>query len=531
MASTVSKGNDRVRDRPRDPPYSCKHGLARMHDNGRTRPRATDAKASNTMQTCRVTYRSAAVVVLGLLWVVTAAFTCPEKCRCNSYKRVNCRGRWLEDVPANIPLDTTDLYLSSNSIQNLSDVDFANLTRLVVLGLSNNYIRVLPAGVFANLTSLEELSLSNNNISRLPAGVSSSHLTRLKRLDLSGNFIVDLSDGVFSNLTSLEWLSLSNNNISRLPAGVFSHLPRLKTLYLSNNHIVDLSDGVFSNLTSLVRLSLSNNNISRLPAGVFSHLTRLEWLYLDDNHIVDLSDGVFSNLTSLEWLSLSNNNISRLPAGVFSHLPRLKWLHLSYNHIVDLSDGVFLQMASLRQLYLDNNNISRLPADFSRLLFLQRLGIAGNPWRCDCSLQHVMSWVRTSRSDFITISGSPSCSSPPHMEGIELTDVTTDRVCNSRGDCTMENAEGTCVCNVVRTGQYCEEEVNVALRKNATQSPTDTVFHGAEKAVDGDYHECASIRWGELPPSWKVDLAGFYQVSRISVLSRAYRGKLLQQRR
>ncbi|XP_019639662.1 PREDICTED: uncharacterized protein LOC109481527 [Branchiostoma belcheri] len=563
---------------------------------------------------CRVTCRAAAVGVLGLLWVVTAVFTCPEKCTCNSVGSVDCNGRGLKDVPANIPLNTTKLVLRSNSIQNLSDADFSNLTSLEELYLDYNDIRVLPArvflhltrlkklylsdnhitdlpdGVFSHLTSLKRLYLRNNNISRLPAVVF-SHLTRLERLYLPDNHIADLPDGVFSNLNILEWLYLRNNNITSLPAGVFSHLtmldrldlgnndirvlpagvfsrlPRLTVLSLSDNHIADLRDGVFSNLTSLERLNLRNNNITSLPAGVFSHLTmldsldlgnndirvlpagvvlhltmldsldldgndirvlpagvfshltRLKALSLSDNHIADLPDGVFSNLTSLEVLYLHNNNISRLPAGVFSHLtrlwrlylsdnhiadlpdgvfshltrlmeldlsdnhitdlpdgvfshlPRLKVLYLSDNHIADLPDGVFSNLTRLYKLHLSNNNISSLPADIKHLSTLKTLAITGNPWRCDCSLQDIMTSQRVRHS----ISDNPTCSSPLHMKGDSLHGA--QKICSHRGVCTTGGTDGICACDVGWTGPYCGEglftSITVRVGRNENFNQND----------------------------------------------------------
>ncbi|KAI8506521.1 hypothetical protein Bbelb_159480 [Branchiostoma belcheri] len=68
-------------------------------------------------------------------------------------------------------------------------------------------------------------------------------------------------------------------------------------------------------------------------------------------------------------------------------------------------------------------------------------------------------------------------------------------------------------------------EVNVALGKNATQSSTNGSL-GAEKAVDGDDTECAETNI-EHQPWWKVDLAGFYRVSRITFLSRDVRVDLV----
>eukprot|EP00058_Branchiostoma_floridae_P003337 XP_002588825.1 hypothetical protein BRAFLDRAFT_89744 [Branchiostoma floridae] len=477
-------------------------------------------QSSSSMQRSRVTCRAAAVSVLGLLWVVmiTAAFTCPETCSCGSNEQVYCIRRGLTVVPANIPLGTTVLYLDFNNIQDLSDADFGYLTRLELLDLSYNHIADLPDGVFSNLTSLVELLLHNNNISSLPTGVF-SHLTSLRYLWLSDNHIADLPDGVFSHLTSLEQLFLEkniisslptgvfshltrlvvllmeNNDISSLPSGVFSHLTSLFSLSLSGNHIADLPDGVFSNLTSLRDLYLHNNNISSLPTGVFSHLTSLGLLYLSGNHIADLPHGVFSNLTSLLQLHLHNNNISSLPTGVFSHLTSLGLLYLSGNHIADLPDGVFSHLTNLGVLHLENNNISSLPSGvfsrltrlvrlhldnnnisslpsgvFSHLTSLQNLYIAGNPWRCDCSIHGLLTSARLRTS----ISDGPTCSSPHHMKGDALkATVTVDKVCLGRGDCTMGSADVTCACNVGWTGPFCGKGklmVRVGPNENFTQN-------------------------------------------------------------
>ncbi|XP_078604929.1 uncharacterized protein LOC144878339 [Branchiostoma floridae x Branchiostoma japonicum] len=496
------------------------------------------------MQRSRVTCRAAAVSVLGLLWVVTAAVTCPETCDCGSDGKVNCSGRGLTVVPANIPLGTTVLYLSSNNIQNLSDVDFSNLTSLERLDLDNNDIRVLPDRVFSHLTRLQYLLLYDNHIADLPDGVF-SNLTSLLQLHLHNNNISSLPTGVFSHLTSLYRLFLSDNHIADLPDGVFSHLTRLWILDLSNNHIADLPDGVFSHLTSLQQLYLSGNHIADLPDGVFSNRTSLKWLYLSNNNISSLPTGVFSHLTSLRGLWLSDNHIADLPDGVFSHLTRLERLSLSGNHIADLPDGVFSKLTSLGWLYLRNNNISSLPSGvFSHLTRLRRfldlaggpngvlyLYIAGNPWRCDCSLYGLLTSARLRTS----ITDGPTCSSPPHMEGDALLSVVSDKVCQSRGDCTTGGAESTCACNVGWTGPFCGKENNFALGKKASQSSTRVfsgVSYGAEKAVDGSSYigpgnaDCAATN-PEQQPWWQVDLAGYYRVIRVRVIGGFYVGTLM----
>ncbi|XP_078685529.1 uncharacterized protein LOC144918542 [Branchiostoma floridae x Branchiostoma belcheri] len=440
-----------------------------------------------------------------------------------------------------------ELHLQNNDIRVLPDGVFSHLTSLYWLDLQNNNIRVLPDEVFSHVTSLEWLHLKNNNIRVLPDEVF-SHLTSLYWLDLQNNNIRVLHDEVFSHVTSLEWLHLQNNDIRVLPDEVFSHLTSLVGLFLWNNNISVIPDGVFSHLTSLEWLHLQNNNISVLPDEVFSHLTRLKWLHLQNNNIRVLPDEVFSHITSLKELDLQNNNIRVLPDGVFSRLTRLYSLNLSYNQIADFQKGVLSQFRNIKQLYLrdtniqnlanesstqttqtvdlsnnnikiklnlSSNSIQTLPTDITNIR-LAALAIGGNPWRCDCRLQRQMTSAHLRNA----IQGNPTCSSPPHMEGVKLAHVGTSTftVCHGHGDCTP--GEDTCDCNVGWTGPYCDMEYNVARGKMATQSSTvsydNRVQEGPEKAVDGSTDGCARTSF-EFQPWWKVDLAGYYAVNRVSV--------------
>ncbi|XP_019614693.1 PREDICTED: fibroblast growth factor receptor 2-like isoform X2 [Branchiostoma belcheri] len=145
---------------------------------------------------------------------------------------------------------------------------------------------------------------------------------------------------------------------------------------------------------------------------------------------------------------------------------------------------------------------------------------------CDCRLRGQMDSARLRNA----IQGNPTCSSPPHMEGVALAHVGTFPVCHGHGDCTP--GEDTCDCNVGWTGPYCDKDYNVALGKIATQSYTyinylNRVPAGPEKAVDGSMNSCA-LTGEEFQPWWKVDLAGYYAVKRVSVMDGHFfaRGKL-----
>ncbi|CAH1274526.1 FGFR3 [Branchiostoma lanceolatum] len=477
------------------------------------------------MQTFR-----AAVGVLVFLWVITAALTCPEKCKCEG-REVKCHKRGLKHVPDNIPLETSKLRLDSNTIHNLSDVDFSRLTSLKRLDLDHNSISILSDGVFSDLISLEDLYLYNNNISVLPDGVFFnltslvqlylnnnnirvlsdgvfSNLISLVQLNLKNNNIRVLSDGVFSDLSSLEWLRLDNNSIRVLPDGVFSNLISLKMLYLDNNNISVLSDGVFSNLISLKTLYLHHNNISVLPDGVFSNLISLETLYLYNNDISVLSDGVFSNLITLVRIHLYNNNIRVLPDGVFSNLTSLEELYLYNNNISVLTDEVFSNLNRLKSLYLYNNNISVLfNGVFSKLISLEWLGLSNNnicvlPEEVFSNIMSLM-WLDLNNNSISVFSDGVFS----NLNSLVRLDLNSNKI------------------SVFSDGVFSNlTKVNVALGKTAIQSSTYSLVHNkAEKAVDGDRgnsndHKCAKTELNDPQPWWKVDLADVYTVSRVSVL-------------
>lgn len=89
-------------------------------------------------------------------------------------------------------------------------------------------------------------------------------------------------------------------------------------------------------------------------------------------------------------LLLSSNQISRIPGHAFRDLPRLQELDLSRNAIETLDADAFHGISnSLRTLDLSHNRLQGLPRDaFTRIH--ARVGLAGNPWHCECGLQEVL---------------------------------------------------------------------------------------------------------------------------------------------
>lgn len=92
---------------------------------------------------------------------------CPSQCTCEG-SVVNCAGRQLTEIPANLPLYTTILKLSDNRIRRLTANGlFKRLKHLVSLDLKRNQIEVIEDSAFVGANSLNELLLSENRIRRL----------------------------------------------------------------------------------------------------------------------------------------------------------------------------------------------------------------------------------------------------------------------------------------------------------------------------------------------------------------------------
>ncbi|XP_066497424.1 leucine-rich repeat-containing protein 3 [Hoplias malabaricus] len=93
-------------------------------------------------------------------------------------------------------------------------------------------------------------------------------------------------------------------------------------------------------------------------------------------------------------LLLSSNHITKIPNQAFKELPRLQELDLSRNAIETVDAGAFQGISdSLRVLDLSHNRLHGVPKEaFARLH--AKIGLANNPWHCECTLQEVLRELR-----------------------------------------------------------------------------------------------------------------------------------------
>ncbi len=171
----------------------------------------------------------------------------------------------LQELPEDIPVGVTKVFMKGNLIQNLTAGSFnlisVNLTSCIQFGLDYNLINWIERDAFTGLTSVEKLYLNHNRLTSLPGGAFLG-LPSLRELFLYYNEITMLHPDTFTELVSLEYLNLKSNEIGFLPSGIFKGLPSLEKVRLDYNQLTTLSADVFNSTlysTSPVKLQIDDN--------------------------------------------------------------------------------------------------------------------------------------------------------------------------------------------------------------------------------------------------------------------------------
>lgn len=168
-------------------------------------------------------------------------------------------------------------------------------------------------------------------------------------------------------------LDLSNNNILKLNKDAFTSvgLVNLHKLIARGCSIELVDKDAFRGLEILIELDLSDNSIHVLHPTTFRHTFRLRKIYLNRNPIQRLQNGLFSNMTFLQTVEFNGCLISHIEPKTFHNITKFNSLELSGNQLVNIEPEVLYSVPSL-----------------------MNLGIANNPWRCDCKLRPFRDLVR-----------------------------------------------------------------------------------------------------------------------------------------
>ncbi|XP_054625391.1 leucine-rich repeat-containing protein 24 [Dunckerocampus dactyliophorus] len=211
--------------------------------------------------------------------------------------------------------------------------------------------------------------------------------------------------------------------IKEIPQGVPSFT---ETLFLQDNVIVQIRLQDLTQLGSLHYLYLQNNSISALEPGAFLSQGQLLELALNGNLIHLVTPGMFRGLEHLRILYLAGNQITRIQDNTFRGLQRLQELHLQENSIELLADKALSGLSSLALLDLSRNHLHTLGASsLTPLVSLQVLRVTENPWRCDCALGWLRTWISEDGQRLLSSAEQRRlmCSEPPRLSHLSLGEV------------------------------------------------------------------------------------------------------------
>uniref|UniRef100_A0A672V1A4 Slit guidance ligand 3 n=1 Tax=Strigops habroptila TaxID=2489341 RepID=A0A672V1A4_STRHB len=438
-----------------------------------------------------------------------SSITCPSACTCSN-NVVDCRGRGLTEIPANLPEDIWEIRLEQNLIKIIPPGAFTQYKKLKRIVLYGNKITEIPQGLFDDLVSLQLLLLNANKINCLRVNTFQG-LHNLKLLSLYDNKLQTISKGLFAPLRSiqtlhlaqnpfvcdchLKWLAdylqdnpietsgarcsnprrLANKRISQIKSKKFrcSGSEDYRSKFTGKcfmdlvcpekcrceGTIVDCSNQKLTRLPShlpeyTTDLRLNDNDISVLEAiGLFKKLPNLRKINLSNNKIKEIREGTFDGASGVQELILTENQLESVHGRMFRGLTGLKTLMLRSNSISCINNDTFAGLSSVRLLSLYDNHISTItPGAFSTLVSLSTINLLANSFNCNCHLAWLGKWLRKKR----IVSGNPRCLKPFFLKDIPIQDVDVqDFTCdgNEESSCLLSPpcpSQCTCVDSVVR---------------------------------------------------------------------------------
>uniref|UniRef100_A0A5F8H8T2 Slit homolog 1 protein n=1 Tax=Monodelphis domestica TaxID=13616 RepID=A0A5F8H8T2_MONDO len=452
--------------------------------------------------------------------------SCPPMCACSN-GIVDCRGKGLTAIPANLPETMTEIRLELNGIKSIPPGAFSPYRKLRRIDLSNNQISEIAPDAFQGLRSLNSLVLYGNKITDLPRGVFGGLYT-LQLLLLNANKINCVRADAFQDLQNLSLLSLYDNKIQSLAKGTFTSLRAIQTLHLAQNPFICdcnlkwLADFLRTNpietsgarCASPRRLAnkrigqikskkfrcsgncpspsfsgmkkwepvlsgkfrtqerLNNNEISILEAtGIFKKLPHLKKINLSNNKVAEIEDGAFEGAASVSELHLTVNQLESIRSGMFRGLDGLRTLMLRNNRISCIHNDSFTGLRNVRLLSLYDNQISTIsPGAFDTLQSLSTLNLLANPFNCNCQLAWLGDWLRRRK----IVTGNPRCQNPDFLRQIPLQDVAfPDFRCEEGNSQASWGSwcpqECTCLDTVVRCSNKHLRALPKGIPKNVTE--------------------------------------------------------------
>ncbi|KAF4525710.1 hypothetical protein B566_EDAN011502 [Ephemera danica] len=166
---------------------------------------------------------------------------CPSNCTCyhdqtwSAANIVDCSSANHVQLPNNIPMDATEVYLDGNSLGDLSSHLFIGRKYIRALYVNGSKVDSIHNDTFTGMKQLKFLYLQDNYLEEL-TGSEFHCLEELRELYLHNNRLTYIDNRTFADLRQLEVLRLDGNRLQNFPVWQFTLNPYLARVTLADNN-------------------------------------------------------------------------------------------------------------------------------------------------------------------------------------------------------------------------------------------------------------------------------------------------------
>ncbi|EFA02096.1 slit homolog 1 protein [Tribolium castaneum] len=176
---------------------------------------------------------------------------------------------------------------------------------------------------------------------------------------------------------------------------------------LSGNPItlIDIDDFSFDKSDQVKEIYLNSTSLSIIDDHAFDELENLQELYLSDNLLHYFPEEIIRSNENMVLLDLSSNYFAEMPK---IQSKSLEVLAIANSRIERIGDDALDALPNLRILLLQQNNLKSVnPVIFSGMNNLFFVGLAHNPWLCDCKTVELFEFLISKR--FVDVTEPVRC--------------------------------------------------------------------------------------------------------------------------
>ncbi|XP_070561835.1 toll-like receptor 4 [Ptychodera flava] len=274
-------------------------------------------------------------------------------------RRIDCMGKGLTEIPGDLNLTTTYLFMSRNSITETGE-NLKKYRNLEYLDLSENLLSNLESQQFEGLNTLKILNLENNSIRTIQDG-SFVGLSELQELYFDGCDLTVLKNHKFQGLSRLQVLKITNCGLEHIVGKAFEGMVNLQHLDLSRNKLSSVTTSVLQSLQSLEYLKVDLNSFYATPSSMckFASLRNVS-IAGNPFHSVNFLLSAFHNCPTLESLNLGYCGFKTLKKSDFQMLnsSKIQELVVSGNNFTMVERQALKPIASLQYLIYKGTGLS-----------------------------------------------------------------------------------------------------------------------------------------------------------------------------